>query len=480
MKKAFFTLLIILFAINSFAQFPYFSNNQINESIVYLGTHKNNHYTITYNSTNNNFTDSLTLTQFNNNGVITKQHSFVRSLNKNICNYFYITFNDTIINLWGYYYNRIDSTGNIFKTSLNYNFDSISSSFSLPRHLIGLQETVVKNLQIPNNDYFMLSQEYYADTSIFRLYRYLDKSNQFLEFTLDIPVHWTNTIGYTKENTLQVVNFYCNRLLDSLCSNTDTVFSLLTYSDSIFYETSISFKPYGTGKVLNDSTMVYLGEMYQQTSFNANRKLGLMKYYNDGTYQDSVLTGNKFIDIVPALTQPFDFITKDSIFLLGYNENESRVYIYNINEFGKLNWNTDLVMDTSWYYTAMSVVATEDGGCLVSAQISYTGQTQRDIVIWKIDKRGNVVNSVNLMKPNDKRIGVYPNPTSESISLSLMNVLNQEAQISIYNINGQKALATNTNDLYQPIDIQSLANGIYFIKVVLADKSVLDCKFIKK
>lgn len=70
----------------------------------------------------------------------------------------------------------------------------------------------------------------------------------------------------------------------------------------------------------------------------------------------------------------------------------------------------------------------------------------------------------NLLSPNEfvlQNFNVYPNPTSDSLNISLENNLVLK-QITIYNNLDQVVKTTNEN----VINVSNLAKGLYFVEVV--------------
>jgi hypothetical protein len=70
--------------------------------------------------------------------------------------------------------------------------------------------------------------------------------------------------------------------------------------------------------------------------------------------------------------------------------------------------------------------------------------------------------SVNDFSKND--FVVYPNPTYDSISVTLPNESNVKT-IAIYNVLGQKVLERNISIPSETISLKSLDKGIYFYKI---------------
>ena len=84
------------------------------------------------------------------------------------------------------------------------------------------------------------------------------------------------------------------------------------------------------------------------------------------------------------------------------------------------------------------------------------------------------------------QVSVYPNPSAGVFTLNLTNVSAgvSKAQISISNILGDVIYSTqeqvNNNSITKEIDLQSTANGAYFMKVMVGDKSYTSKIIINK
>jgi len=81
---------------------------------------------------------------------------------------------------------------------------------------------------------------------------------------------------------------------------------------------------------------------------------------------------------------------------------------------------------------------------------------------------------------NNLQFTVFPNPSSEKITLTTKDSFNEECTASILNITGDQTLIiTFASQDKKEIDISTLAKGLYFIKLSTADGSVVR-KFVKE
>ncbi len=77
----------------------------------------------------------------------------------------------------------------------------------------------------------------------------------------------------------------------------------------------------------------------------------------------------------------------------------------------------------------------------------------------------------------DNQITLYPNPTTGIINLQSKEKINS---VLVYNLTGQRMSIKSLNKENTSIDISGLSNGIYFVEVILNDKTIKRHKVIKK
>jgi hypothetical protein len=78
-------------------------------------------------------------------------------------------------------------------------------------------------------------------------------------------------------------------------------------------------------------------------------------------------------------------------------------------------------------------------------------------------------------------IKIYPNPASKYLNLALENVLTHNYGYEVIDQRGITVLKGDVNhDLRSPqrIDIKDIANGVYFVKIALADKAIVYRKVV--
>jgi hypothetical protein len=131
------------------------------------------------------------------------------------------------------------------------------------------------------------------------------------------------------------------------------------------------------------------------------------------------------------------------------------------------------------YYFLYSILATNDGGCImVGNRFDYETQNQeRDIYIIKVDSNGLITWTQEI--PINKTVStVYPNPGSNQLNIKINN---KELNFELINLNGQVVIRQIVNNNLNIINTESLKSGIYFYRLIdKKTKAIETGKWIKK
>lgn len=77
------------------------------------------------------------------------------------------------------------------------------------------------------------------------------------------------------------------------------------------------------------------------------------------------------------------------------------------------------------------------------------------------------------------RITVFPNPTTDFITMSVENYEFETLQYQLYDNNGKMLLGEKTNKLETKIEIGNLPTAVYFLKIFNQNKEIKTFKIIK-
>ncbi len=129
------------------------------------------------------------------------------------------------------------------------------------------------------------------------------------------------------------------------------------------------------------------------------------------------------------------------------------------------------------YYVLYSILATNDGGCLmVGCRYDYeTQDNERDIYITKVNGEGIVVWTQEI-KIDKLVTTVYPNPGTNELNIKTNN---KELAFELMNLNGQVVIRQMLDN--NTINTEFLKSGLYFYRLIdNKNKTVETGKWIKK
>lgn len=131
------------------------------------------------------------------------------------------------------------------------------------------------------------------------------------------------------------------------------------------------------------------------------------------------------------------------------------------------------------YYVLYSILATNDGGCLmVGCRYDYETQNQeRDIYIVKVNSNGLIVWTQEI--PVDKQLTtVFPNPGTTQLNI---NTYNEQLDFELINISGQVLISQIVNSNAYTINTESIKSGMYFFKLIDQKGKIIETgKWIKQ
>lgn len=131
------------------------------------------------------------------------------------------------------------------------------------------------------------------------------------------------------------------------------------------------------------------------------------------------------------------------------------------------------------YYHLYSILATNDGGCLMAGN-RYDYETQdleRDIYIVKVDSNG-LVTWTQEIPVNNQTATVYPNPGINQLNLKTEY---KELNFELINLNGQVVISQMLDNNNKTINTESLKSGMYFYRLIdKKNKTIETGKWIKE
>ncbi len=193
-------------------------------------------------------------------------------------------------------------------------------------------------------------------------------------------------------------------------------------------------------------------------------------YYGNGVSQ-------KYSKIYHALSSGDNLST--SIFP---QNKQSQVFVTKTDTSNSILW-SKYIGDTMFYYTPLSVYATNDSGAIVSGiRYNYVTPAKSNTgegFVMKLDKNGNQVfvgvKTNNGFTTNYHKC--YPNPATNSLYFEFPT--QEDIEIKIYDATGINIKSITSYKNQSNIDINNLLSGVYFYKATTKTNS-FSGKFIKQ
>ncbi len=247
-----------------------------------------------------------------------------------------------------------------------------------------------------------------------------------------------------------------------------------------------------TGKTLNDTSFLLSFETLSNNEpFEGQLGIAVI----DTSLQE--INKNRFGDLEPELGDDdnssssisihknLDFTDPNNIFQVGFTGFNvslgfpmvpNHIMINIVNE--ELNLKSQhFYGGDSCIYEVSEVLATQDGGCLISA-IKYVID-QDYYIIWsglhilKVNEYGTLepVNNEKINNSTTKLAFIYPNPSKDFINVRYGAHL-KNVSIEIFDISGKKILFKNLEKSVSRIDIQNLKIGSYVYHILSHNKII--------
>ena len=182
-----------------------------------------------------------------------------------------------------------------------------------------------------------------------------------------------------------------------------------------------------------------------------------------------------------ALNGAMDFRNKDSVFVggtTGFSWPEEGYHpsyysIIQIDSLLNIRWERFYGHDDH-YYVLHDVLATKDGGCLLTGtRFDYnSGAKIRDIYITKLNDEGLIVGTQDKKKPILKHALVFPNPGRNLIKVRVAAQYPQSL-FTLYDLNGKIVLSDKINGRTSEIHTSGLRSGTY-VYVIRAEGIVIE------
>lgn len=282
----------------------------------------------------------------------------------------------------------------------------------------------------------------------------------------------TNNIGIKVSENSSLIEYSNYYLIYSFPHN----FLLFNKANLNFLEdrTDVWKQYQSTGRILslNDSSHYIMSSVFpsQQKTDNFLLKMDSVKQF---TLMKHFVTADTNENLIGKSTI---ILTKDGNLVTAYDAQkeaefkikdkfDSWIGVQKMDLDGEIIWRKYFGGNIN--YNVISMVATDDGGLLLSSYIfspPYTKIEDYDLYILKLDANGNLVTGLNELElVENKHFTVFPNPSTNSITLK--GNYDVPAIFKLYDLKGSLIARKEIYSTSQFIDLSSVASGGYIYNI---------------
>lgn len=239
-------------------------------------------------------------------------------------------------------------------------------------------------------------------------------------------------------------------------------------------ESSISKKPIMSpvGMLWDTDTSFYL--CGQWINNNDDKDIGIIRQFHPIDTLNSLFGSWGNIDTVnlPASRGgALDFYNKDSIYIggtvnfqPGWPFTESYFSLIQIDSILNVRW--ERFYGGDMFYEMNDVLATNDGGCLMSGVVfdpSY-GKNKHDIIVIKVDSDGLITSISDYLAISFTEAIVFPNPGKSVINIRVASQY-KESKFELFEVNGTKVMSKELFEQQNTINTEGLKSGSYIYQI---------------
>ncbi len=232
-------------------------------------------------------------------------------------------------------------------------------------------------------------------------------------------------------------------------------------------------------RFLNDSTFLAYGRIffseYPLQPGERTIGAGVLKFDLNNTLEQVLVFGKPDTTDF-ELFRGLDFLYKDAIYAgctanwwIFPTVNTSQTY-FNLNKIdstGAVLWQKYYGGDD--YYFLYSILATQDGGCLMIGTINDSAadannKRMTDIYLIKVGPDGLLVSANETMHLPEAAYKVFPNPATTTFTIQGSYAL--PAVLELYDMMGRQVYRQPVTSNRQQVDVSQLAGGLYVYRLV--------------
>ena len=229
----------------------------------------------------------------------------------------------------------------------------------------------------------------------------------------------------------------------------------------------------------------WLANIFDPWSSEYEDQVAFFKSNFEGEVEKVIVEGSRDTLERPTPHQAIDYRHPDTIYLCAYQDVEpdswgdiimgNKIFLKKADHDLNVYWEKSYILGPE-HYEPLFMMATKDGGCLITGRIYYDYDMERvDVFALKLNADGTV-GTKEVIVEDVRPYTYWPNPVQDELYLQYFQNV-KPTQIELYDLQGR--LVHTQNNGLESINMKGLSSGTYTMRVSLESGRVFTDMVVK-
>ncbi len=193
-----------------------------------------------------------------------------------------------------------------------------------------------------------------------------------------------------------------------------------------------------------------------------NSTVNVSSYFNTDTYVSVNYLNNK--------------LTEDKVIQISAWGDEVGTYTFSFKGIENFNLTERILLKDKFLNNVIEINDNSNVSFDITTDPNSKGDNRFEIIFVA---KTSTKTSEELLKLSSTNLSVYPNPATDVLNINISNANFKNSEVVVYNISGIEVFKTNMASSNAQLNIESLSNGVYFVKVSNQNGFNKTVKFVK-
>ncbi len=196
------------------------------------------------------------------------------------------------------------------------------------------------------------------------------------------------------------------------------------------------------------------------------------KYYNPTVNVSSYFGADKYASVNYLKNELID----DKIIPISAWVDEEGSYKLNFTGMSDFTLTKNIFLKDKFLNTITNIEINPSVDFVITSDSNSKGDNRFEIIFAA---KGSTNTKDDFLKISSNNLSIYPNPATDELNINISNANFKNSEVVVYNISGTEILKTNMAANNAQLNIETLSNGVYFVKVTNQNGFNKTVKFVK-